>query len=123
MSIKFRVFAKNCNFCNSALTNWDYRYKEKHYCRNCYENSFVSKTCIVCNKNKKIHKDSKESICKFCEVTNLPCTRCGKTEFTVGKILKNGVVCNSCVKYYKEPKICSCCNKDVETHELGHANA
>ena len=125
MSIKFKIFAKNCSFCNSVLTNWDYRYKEKHYCRSCYENSFVSKTCIVCNKNKKIHKDSKESICKFCEVTNLPCTRCGKTEFTVGKILKNGVVCNSCVKYYKEPKICSCCNKEklnVSNRMLDNSN-
>ena len=41
MSIKFRVFAKNCNFCNSTLTNWDYRYKEKHYCRSCYEKYFI----------------------------------------------------------------------------------
>lgn len=65
MSIKFKIFAKNCSFCNSVLTNWDYRYKEKHYCRSCYENSFISKTCIVCNKNKKSIKIQKSLFVSF----------------------------------------------------------
>ncbi|MGJ0495030.1 hypothetical protein [Aliarcobacter cryaerophilus] len=112
MSVKFRIFAKTCDFCNKNLTNWDYRYKEKHYCRSCYEKYFISKKCIKCNKIKKIHKDSKSHICKFCEVANLPCSRCYKKDFSIGKILKNGVVCKSCAKYYSKLKCCSNCNKE-----------
>lgn len=100
-----------CNYCKNILTNWDYRYKEEHYCRICYEKLFILKTCLSCNKIKKIYRYSEKLLCKFCEVKDLPCNRCGKTSFKVGKILKNGVVCNSCIKYYQEQKICTSCNQ------------
>lgn len=101
-----------CNYCKNILTNWDYRYKEEHYCRICYEKLFILKTCLSCNKIKRIYRYSEKPLCKFCEVKDLPCNRCGKTSFKVGKILKNGVVCNSCIKYYQEQKICTSCNQE-----------
>lgn len=101
-----------CNYCKNILTNWDYRYKEKHYCRICYEKLFILKICLSCNKIKKIYRYLEKPLCKFCEVKDLPCNRCGKTSFKVGKILKNGIVCNSCIKYYQEQKICTSCNQE-----------
>lgn len=101
-----------CNYCKNILTNWDYRYKEEHYCRICYEKLFILKTCLSCNKIKRIYRYSEKPLCKFCEVKDLNCSRCGKTDFKIGKILKNGVICNSCVKYYQEQKICSYCNQE-----------
>ncbi len=112
MSIKFRISLNNCDYCKNKLSNWDYVYKEKHYCRSCYEKLFLSRTCGSCNKTKKIYKYLEKPICKICQVKDMPCSRCGKIEFKVGKILKSGVVCNSCIKYFVKLKSCSSCNKE-----------
>lgn len=107
----FKISNKNCFHCNNKLSNWDFVYKENHYCRICYEYLFHLNTCSVCKKKKRIYKYLKTPICKICEVANKPCVRCGKIKKKFGKILKDGVVCNTCYVYFKEPQKCSCCNK------------
>ena len=112
MPIRFRVSLNNCDYCKNKLSNWDYVYKEKHYCRSCYEKLFLSRICSSCNKTKRIYKYLEKPICKICQVKDMPCSRCGKTEFRAGKILKDGVVCNSCIKYFVKLKTCSSCNNE-----------
>ncbi len=112
MSIKFRISPNDCDYCQNKLSTWDYIYKEKHYCRSCYEKLFLSRTCSSCNKTKRIYKYLEKPICKTCQVKDMPCSRCGKTEFRAGKILKDGIVCNSCIKYFVKLKTCSSCNKE-----------
>lgn len=50
-------------------------------------------------------------ICNICQVKDLPCIRCGKTEYTPGKITSFGPVCNSCSKYFREYRTCSTCSR------------
>lgn len=49
---------------------------------------------------------------------NLPCIRCGKTGYKNRKITKTGPACNSCARYFREPKKCSSCG----TKKLDVAN-
>lgn len=99
----------NCDSCGELLTNWDYRYHGKHYCRKCYDIDFTLQTCTVCGRQRKISIDLKTPVCKTCQVKEKPCIRCGKTEYTNGKITADGPVCNSCSKYFREPKQCISC--------------
>lgn len=99
----------NCDSCGESLTNWDYRYRGKHYCRKCYDIDFSLQTCSVCGRQRKISIDLTIPICKTCQVKDKPCIRCGKTEYAYGKITADGPVCNSCSKYFREPKQCMSC--------------
>jgi len=42
-------------------------------------------------------------------IENLPCHRCRKHSYRVGKITAFGPVCNPCARYYNEEKFCSKC--------------
>lgn len=99
----------NCDSCCELLTNWDYRYRGKHYCRKCYDIDFSLQTCTVCGRQRKISIDLTIPICKTCQVKDKPCIRCGKIEYANGKITADGPVCNSCSKYFREPKTCQSC--------------
>jgi len=101
-----------CDNCSIMLTNWDYRYRGKHFCRKCYDSLFRFKICVKCNKRKKIYIAQKPPICKFCQVKNKSCIRCGKTNYANGKITQYGPVCNTCSKYYTQYDRCSVCGKD-----------
>lgn len=50
-------------------------------------------------------------ICKKCQLIDKPCIRCHKVEYTPGKVTEEGPVCNSCSKYFREPKKCEVCHK------------
>lgn len=99
----------NCSSCSDVLTNWDYRYRGKRYCRKCYDINFKLQVCSVCERQRKIAIDLKISVCKTCQAKDKPCIRCGKTEYTPGKITGDGPVCNSCSKYFRAPKTCISC--------------
>lgn len=107
-----RMQAKgNCDFCNTPLINWDYRYNGKHYCRSCYDRDFSVQVCDVCNKCKMIEKSLHQPICKICQVKDRPCIRCAKAIINPGMITEHGPVCNSCSKYFREQKQCTECGE------------
>ena len=109
--MRLTIHNSNCSYCHSKLTNWNYKYRGKEYCRKCYNKLFQLNVCDVCGKKRMTYNLLKTPICKFCQVKNISCIRCGKLEYRHGKITKNGPVCNSCAKYYLEPKVCSVCHK------------
>jgi hypothetical protein len=101
----------DCDGCKQPLSTWDYRYHGHHYCRPCYDRLFKINTCSICGKSKKIFIDLAVPVCKICQVKDKPCIRCGKTEYTPGKITSYGPVCNSCSKYFREYRTCSTCGR------------
>jgi len=109
--LKFFISNNSCDYCHEKLTNWDYRYQGKHYCRKCYEILFPLKICKLCHQKKRIYTKLKTPICKICQQKDVPCIRCGKTEFSNGKITEFGPVCKSCAKYFTKKKKCSQCNQ------------
>lgn len=100
-----------CSACDQQLTTWDYRYRGYRYCRGCYDRLFKLQICSGCGKQKKISINLQIPVCKKCQVKDKPCIRCGKTEYVPGKITLIGPVCNSCSKYFRDPKTCSLCIK------------
>ncbi len=98
-----------CSSCGDVLISWDYRYRGERYCRKCYDIHFKLQTCSVCGCYRKISINLQVPVCKICQVKDKPCIRCGKTEYTPGKITADGPVCNSCSKYFREPKQCMPC--------------
>lgn len=101
----------DCDGCKEPLLTWDYRYQGNHYCRQCYDRLFKINICLICGKLKKIFIDLVVPVCKICQVKDKPCIRCGKIEYTPGKITAFGPVCNSCAKYFREYGQCSVCNR------------
>lgn len=101
----------DCDGCKQPLGTWDYRYHGNHYCRQCCDRLFKINTCSICGKSKKIFIDLAVPVCKICQVKGKPCIRCGKIEYTPGKITAIGPVCNSCSKYFREYRTCSACSK------------
>ena len=104
----------SCDYCNTLLKDWDYRYQGKHYYKKCYNYLFHFKICTKCHKKRKIYYASNPPICKFCQVQNKPCIRCKKTNYSNGKITQYGPVCNACAKYYTLYKRCTVCEQNDE---------
>lgn len=110
--MRLQITQPNCSYCKNKLTDWDYRFQGKHYCRACYERLFELTTCEKCGKQKKIFIFLTRRICKKCLVKDKPCIRCGKHEYAHGLISEYGPVCAACSPYFREYKKCSSCQKE-----------
>lgn len=109
--MKLHISNIACTYCHEKLSDWDYRYHGEHYCKKCYNYLFHFKICSICERRRKIYYALQIPICKFCEVKDKPCIRCGKEKYTFGKITKSGAVCSSCAKYFLELKKCTSCGQ------------
>ena len=107
-----------CDRCQTPLDSWDYRYHGLHYCRTCYDSLFKVRTCSVCHRKKMIFTKLKIPVCKICQVKDTSCIRCGKKDYTFGKITKYGAVCLSCAPYFRKYKECTKCH--IESHTVGN---
>ncbi|MCK9490713.1 MAG: hypothetical protein M0Q24_01375 [Sulfurimonas sp.] len=105
----------DCEYCHEKLTDFDYRYRGKHYCKKCYNYLFHFKECTVCKCKRKIYYALKIPICKFCQVKDKPCIRCNKSQYEFGKITEFGPTCKSCAKYFTISKKCLECGGSNHT--------
>lgn len=98
----------SCSICGKAQVTR--KFQEEYYCANCYAQWFKKKVCKGCGKLKRIHRSCE--LCLECEKFT-DCVRCGKVAgtFEVGMISRYGMVCSSCVRYFREEKECSECGK------------
>ena len=98
-----------CTVCGGDLEGWAYRYRGGAYCRRCYEICFRLKTCAVCGKERRIHRDLPVPVCKKCQISQKPCIRCGREIERHGLVTAHGPVCASCARYFREPEKCPEC--------------
>lgn len=109
--MKYANISKNtCDYCHNPLTDWDYKYQGKHYCKECLNLLFTFQTCSICGKRKKISNDLRVPICKVCQVKDKPCIRCNRDDYKFGLITKDGPVCKTCAVYFRQFKTCSVCH-------------
>lgn len=109
--MRIKMTGAPCSYCKDPLSDWDYRFQGRHYCKTCYLRFFELTTCSLCREEKRIFIFLSKRICKHCLVKDKPCIRCGKTEYKHGLISKYGPVCASCSIYFREYKQCSSCQK------------
>lgn len=100
-----------CKHCNETIQGRKYCYRGGCYCAGCHSIFFKLTTCSVCNRRKRIWSKMEIPVCKKCLYADAPCIRCSKTELKKYAVTEFGVVCNSCLKYFREPKQCSRCNQ------------
>jgi len=101
-----------CDHCDKTDLKWIYRYHEKIYCHQCFNEHFEIRECSKCGENKYIWYQLKETpLCKVCEIKDDPCIRCGREIEHFGKIMNEGPVCASCSKYFRDKKQCMVCFK------------
>ncbi len=97
---------KTCDECHKATEKFVRRYKEKKFCRNCYQLYFRRSTCSRCGEIARLPIFEKNPICQKCEKTK-PCIRCGRLEQPLGKLTKYGLVCKSCYYYFRPNRGCN----------------
>lgn len=100
---------KQCSGCEQFVSKIHRRYFGKTYCTDCYQYLFPSKKCKVCGKFKRIFRHEPSEKCQQCMLKEMPCHRCGKLDYPLGKITIYGPVCNSCSPYYRQIKCCFLC--------------
>ena len=101
-----------CSVCGGDLQGWAYRYRGDAYCRGCYKRHFRLKTCAVCGKKKRIHRDLPVPVCKICQIREKPCVRCRREIVRPGLITPHGPVCASCTRYFRDPERCPVCGEE-----------
>lgn len=81
------------------------------YCGTCYARLFKKVACNQCGKTMRTLDGRTPAICRSCKVKNRQCVRCGKPVPRAGLTVDEGVVCPSCVRYYKAPQPCILCGQ------------
>ena len=99
-----------CDECGTCIEKAHRVHRALRYCTACYARVFKKRACPKCSNFVRLPNNDVTAICRQCE-ENKPCIRCGKVSYKVGKISQYGPVCNSCVPYYREQKVCGLCNK------------
>ena len=99
-----------CYECGRLTPKYHRIHKGNGYCGSCYARLFKPRPCPRCNKIARLHVGEPETLCPRCE-RDVPCVRCGKLSYSVGRITPYGPVCNPCSAYFREERYCARCGK------------
>ena len=86
-------------------------YDDKAYCQSCYCRIFKPVACDSCGKTVRTPAGVEPATCKKCKTIGRTCVRCSKNVPKAGLVVEGGVVCPSCVRYFKEPQQCPVCGQ------------
>lgn len=100
--------SSHCDECGREMAVAHRVYNDHRYCVACYARVFKRRMCPKCGNYARLLKTDEKAICSKCE-TSKPCLRCGKTEYSVGKITPYGPVCNNCASYFRNERTCGIC--------------
>lgn len=101
---------KRCDECGRPTPKYHRIHKGSGYCASCYARLFKPRRCPGCNEIARLHVGEPEALCRRCE-RNVPCVRCGKLNYAIGRMTPYGPVCNSCSVYFREERRCAICGK------------
>lgn len=102
---------KYCDECGKLVFQYHRVHKEIKYCNACYVRIFKSYNCNNCGSGYREHPDVTIAYCRRCRPLFIPCIRCDKVGYPIGRVTHKGPVCKSCAKYFSNEKACSSCNK------------
>ena len=114
---------QSCDECGKTVAKIWRVHKGHKYCSTCYARVFKRRMCPKCGNFARLPKNEPDAVCRKCQVDK-PCTRCGKTDYEIGKITNYGPVCNACSPYFREPEPCEVCGEPsrrlARIFRLGH---
>lgn len=97
-----------CDECGRQITKTHRFYRNRRYCTSCYKREFRTRICSRCECNAPILRTDPTAVCRKCE-HDQPCVRCGKADYSIGKITPYGPVCNACSPYFRKQEPCEVC--------------
>ena len=109
-SIVDEIEVKICFGCKVELDIPKRKYFGKVFCDYCYQRKFIRKTCNLCQNNKRIFEQ--DDTCQTCLVQTLPCIRCNRIGQKIGKLVEQGIICNSCSVFFRKLRKCDECGKE-----------
>lgn len=109
-SIVDEIEVKICFGCKVELDIPKRKYFGKVFCDYCYQRKFIRKKCNLCQNNKRIFEQ--DDICQACLVQTLPCIRCNRIGRKIGKLVGQGIICNSCSVFFRKLRKCDECGKE-----------
>lgn len=99
-----------CDECGAEVLKLHRVYKEHGFCTKCYSRQFKKLICQGCNTVAVLLKRDPKALCRDCERLQ-PCIRCGRKGLKIGKLTREGPVCNSCSIYFRKVRKCPRCGK------------
>ena len=102
---------KTCGCCGRSMAKAVAVTDGVAYCATCYAREFKKVPCAQCGKTMRSLGGKTPVTCRSCKAQDRHCVRCGKPVPRAGLTVEEGVVCPSCVRYYKEPRPCAVCGQ------------
>lgn len=99
-----------CDECGRGSPKIHRLYKGHRYCASCYARVFKPRSCPRCNIIARPPKDDPSAQCRRCAL-DIPCLRCGKAKYAMGRITLYGQICNACSAYFREERACTKCGQ------------
>lgn len=103
------VTKPSCDNCGRPMQRAHRIHHGVSYCSICYPTNFPSRTCEVCGKSARSHKNNPSPVCRQCLQESRTCLRCGKLTPRADLRVGDRVACASCAPYYRPPRPCDTC--------------
>lgn len=104
-----KILRPDCGNCGRPMERAHRIHHGVSYCDICYPTNFPPRTCEVCGKVARAHKNSPSPICRQCLLEGRTCLRCGKLTPRAALRVGDRVACASCAHYYRVPRPCDTC--------------
>lgn len=92
--------AQCCDQCGHNMLKAHRVYHGVRICSSCYPKVFERRQCPACEQFARLPKADLSAVCTTCE-NDVPCARCGKIDYVIGKVTLYGPVCRSCSVYFR----------------------
>lgn len=103
------VVRSDCGNCGRTMLRAHRVHHGVSYCDICYPTNFPPRTCEVCGKVARAHKNNPSPVCRQCLLEERTCLRCGKLTPRAALRVGDRVACASCAHYYRTPRSCDTC--------------
>lgn len=97
-----------CDECGRSVEKIWRVYNGHRHCSTCYAREFKRRLCPRCGNYARLPRREPDAVCPKCQ-TDMPCIRCGKSDYSIGKITPYGPVCNACSVYFRKHQPCDNC--------------
>lgn len=91
---------QHCGECGRGMLKAHRIYHGRRFCLACYSRVFGRRDCPRCSLPARLPKSDLSAVCTKCEL-DVPCIRCGKVEYKIGKVTAYGPACTSCAVYFR----------------------
>lgn len=102
--------AMRCDECGHDVPTIHRVHHGVRYCATCYARVFKRRACPKCGRLARLLRTDPNAVCRHCEHAG-PCARCGKIDYSLGRLTPYGPVCAACAVHFRDPEPCDACGR------------